>query len=187
MGLFDFFKRKSTPEPAPALPDMQPRCPHYTFAHQALRSVALADPLPCLGLLASADAGRFLAGLLESVSEHCAALGEKADFTADDIRVHPTRVGSYPCAVVQMPPPRAITEAFFVALVLLAAPEDPPERPEDARLRYFTLEKGFSLDGSERTVLCEWTETRHVNYGDGPAPHVEAFVAAVSELLGRDA
>ncbi len=189
MGLFDFFRRK---QPKPAAPDLveqdldEPRCHHYTFAHLALRSVAQEQPLAFLGVLASPDARRFLANLFQSVSEHCKEREPKPDFGIEDVAVHPVRIGHYPCAVIEMPRPRATTETFFVAAVLLADLDQGLPDSKDVKLRYFTLEKGFVIGGPPRTVLCEWTaEGSHVNYGDGPEPQLEAFTEAVREMLER--
>jgi hypothetical protein len=185
MWLFDRFRRKpQEPSDSNAADLDEPRCHHYVLAHQALRGAAFGDPLAYLGIMASPDARKFLTQMLRSVSEHCK--NDEPGFSARDIAVHPVRVDRYPCAVVELPRPRAVAEAYFTAAVLLA---DLQERlPESAppELRYFTLEKGFVLAGPPRTVLCEWTsEGSHANYGDGPIPQLPAFVKAVEELLSR--
>ncbi len=183
MGLFDWFRRKADPRPdawsADELLD-DPRCDHYAFAHQALRAVALEDPLGCLAVLASADARPFLAALVRSVTDFCRDrnVGPTAGLTADDLAVHRVRALGHPCAVVEMPAPRAAAEAHYVAVALTAEPSENPEA------RYFTLEKGLQLDGEARTVLCEWTaDGTHRNYGDGPPLGVEPFVRAIEGLM----
>ena len=158
------------------------RCRHYTFAHQALPSVAFSRPVAFLGVLASPDARRFLADLLHDVTEHCKEHEPNPDFTADDVAVHVARVGPYPCAVLEMPPPRAMPEAYFVAAVLLA-PYD-QEVPRDVKLRYFTLEKSGPLVPGGLAVLCEWTADRaHSNFGAGVPPQRDAFLEAIGHLL----
>jgi hypothetical protein len=185
VGFFNFFRRKQ--RSAAAAGDLdEPRCHHYALAHYALRSVAHKRPLGFLGILASPDAKRFLADLLESVAEHCAArqpAGQGGpDFSVADLTVHKVRVGPYPCTIIEMPRPRATTEAYFVAAVLLARLDQEMPEPEQVKLRYFTLEKGFVLGGPPRTVLCEWTEEgAHVNYGVGPTPRLEALVQGTGE------
>jgi hypothetical protein len=189
MGLFDFFRRKRhAAEPAlpafDALPEA--RCHHYTLAHVALRGVALRDPLLYVGVLASPDADRFLSDLFRSVADHCLAREPEPGFTAADLTVHRLRVGVFPCAVVELPPPRAMAEAHFTAAVLLADPAAGLPKDGPVPVRYFTLEMGFSLDGSNRTVLCEWTaDGTHANFGDGPEATVPAFVAALERLVAR--
>jgi len=189
MGLFDFFGRKpdTRHDPGPVEEDLdEPRCHHYMLAHYALRGAAFDDPLACLGILASPDAQRFLSHLLQSVSEHCKEREPRPDFSAERLAVHKVRVGRYPCAVVEMPRPRATTEAFFVAAVLLADPKGGMSESEEIELRYFILERGFVLGGPPRTVLCEWTsEGKHVNYGNGPEARLELFVRAVEEMVSK--
>ncbi len=189
MGLFDFFRRGPQPPPQPAAPQSdlaEPRCHHYTLAHQALRTVAFEQPAGFLGLLASPEARSFLADLLTAVTEHCQGREPWPDFGVEALTIHTFRVGQFPCAVVELPPPRAVTEAFFVAAVLLVDLDREQPAPQEAALRYFTLEKGFVLDGPPRTVLGEWTaEGSHHNYGDGPAPQLGPFVRAMEAMLAR--
>lgn len=189
MGLFSFFRRKRPPtvdSPVEEADLLRARCHHYVFAHVALRSVAFDHPLGFLGMLASPEPHRLLSDLMQSVSEHCREMEPQPDFHVDDIAVHTVRIGKYPCAAIEMPRPRAMTEAFFVAAVLLVDPALGMPDPSEVTLRYFTLEKGMSHDGSPRTVLCEWTrDGTHANYGDGPAPRLESFTAAVQDLLAK--
>jgi hypothetical protein len=185
MGLFDFFRRKQISASSESSDDLdQPRCRHYTLAHLALRSVAFEQPLMFLGVLASPKARAFLADMLVDVSEHCKDREPRGDFGVDDIGIHTLRVGSYPCAVLEMPRPRAMIEAHFVAAVLLEDPATPIGEGERIPLRYFTLEKGASFDGRPRTVLCEWTANgTHANLGDGPPAELAAFVKAIQGLM----
>jgi hypothetical protein len=209
MGLFDFLKRKSakptngdavssSSSPPPSSPSahhpesagdaMKPRCAHYAMAHYALRLNALKHPLAVLGVLASPRATELLADLLASCAESCRERGEEpADFTAADLRVHRGRVGQHPCAIVEFPAPQAVTEAYLTAIVLLADAAEPLEKWESATARYFTLEYGMSFErgGTPRTVLCEWTDTSHLNYGDGPPATPEAFAAAIEAKLNQ--
>lgn len=193
MGWFDWLKNLFRPHSQPSSEAFdkdqinQPRCMHYAFAHLGLRSLAFDDPLRCLAILSSDDSRKFLAYLLRSVEQHCQTRGDQLDFGLEDIVVHSVRMGRFPCSVVQMPEPRGITEAYFVALVLMIDPdaESLPDKPE---LRYFTLEKGFNVGGGPpRTVLCEWTaDGTHANYGDGPPPELRAFLEAVAGRLKKE-
>jgi hypothetical protein len=171
------------PSPAAAL-DAETRQAHYVFAHYALRSVALNDPVFYLGVLASPDGLAFLDDLLTKVREHARPGDPPPDFTAADCRIHTVRAGVYPCAVVELPPPRAMPEAYFTATVLLVDPADEQVDLKNAAVRYFTLELGLTLDGKSRTVLCEWArDGTHCNFGDGPSPTIEEFVPALGRLL----
>lgn len=79
-----------------------------------------------------------------------------------------------------------MTEAYFVAAVLLVDLEQETPEVDQPALRYFTLEYGATLDGPPRTVLCEWTaEGSHLNYGDGPEPTLATFAEAIEQLLTR--
>jgi hypothetical protein len=149
------------------------------LAHVALRQIALEDPLFYLGVLASERRSEFLEQLFESVDQHCRVQGARADFAAGDIAFHGLRVGQFPCAVLEFPPPREATEVFFTALVLLADPSQPLPEREALTAHYFTLERGFAFDGTPRTVLGGWTKDSHVNYGDGPEPTLANFAAAL--------
>lgn len=180
MGLFDFLKRK--PEPPPAV---EGPSPDYAFAHYALRQMALSDPLRFLAVMASPDAHRFLDALLDDVAEQC---GRKPSFDAQSITIHPTRVASFPCAIIRLPEPKEMAEAFMVAVIVPIDPSSTSLPASDTiKGRYFTLEKGFTLSNEPRTVLGEWDAQMHSNYGNGPAPTVEAFAAALTKLMSRDA
>jgi hypothetical protein len=186
MGRFDITDGKHPSIPATTTPSLgaETRPGHYVFAHYALRTIALDDPLVYLGVLASPDAQSFLDHLLKTVSQHARPGDAPPDFSAADCRIHTVRAGVYPCAVVELPPPHAMTEAYFTAAVLLLDPAQESADLKNAPVRYFTLELGFDLDSTPRTVLCEWTKDgTHVNFGDGPAPTLEGFVAAVSSHL----
>ena len=156
----------------------EPRCAHYTLAYFALREASLSDPLLYLAVLASPQRQKFLEKLLQSVAESCAERNEEPDFAATDLTVYCRRLNRYPCAIVEMPPPKAFAEAFFTALVAYVDPSGPVPDRSSVDAHYFTLECGVSMDGSPRTVLAEWTrDGTHNNFGDGPAPTLDAFVA----------
>ncbi len=178
MGLFDFLKQKSAVPPEDDGPS-----PHYVFAHYALRQIALSEPLRFLAIAASPEAEQFIDAILHDVAEHC---GRKTSFGADAVRIHPTRVHTFPCAVIELPEPGEMAEAYMVAVVVPIDPaSDEPPDMDTVQARYFTLEKGFSMSNEPRTVLAEWDTSAHANYGDGPAPTVEAFVQAISEHVNQ--
>jgi hypothetical protein len=187
MAWYDFLFKLGQSSPAETDPVTQAtdqaREGHYLLAHHALRSVALDDPLFYLGVLASPERGKFLTQMVAAVTKQCD--GRPPGFSADDLAVYPVRVGSFPTAVVQMPNPIAPPEAYFTALVLLAdADADPPEGDAALPARYFTLERGVSLDGTIRRVLCEWDKSAHSNFGEGPdAATLDGFLAAIGAVL----
>jgi hypothetical protein len=176
MGLLDFLKRKPRVPPEDEGPS-----PDYVFAHYALRQIALSDPLHLLAVAASPEAKPFFEHVLKLVADQC---GRRASFDAASLKIHATRVNDYACAVIELPEPREVAEAFMVALVLpIETSADKPPKIDEAQARYFTLEKGFALSNEPRTVLAEWDAQRHSNYGDGPAPTVDEFVAALGGHL----
>lgn len=83
-------------------------------------------------------------------------------------------------AIITLPEPQAITEAFFTAAVYRA-----PTTDQELITRYFTLEYGYnSSDNNFRTVLCEWTPDKvHKNFGTGPEPTPNAFLNAIRQQL----
>lgn len=188
MGLFDFLRRKSEPpsdSDTTAEDELDPRFVHYHLAHALLRDAALGSPLKFLVSFASPElAERFLRRAVEVIAEHRTPGESDSEFPIDEIRIHPLGVAGFPCVVIEMPEPRAVTETFFVAAVVLADLSGPLPDPAAVQARYFTLEKGIRLGGPSRTVLCEWTsDGTHRNYGDGPEPSLDVFVKAVERLL----
>ncbi len=157
----------------------EPRDHHYLFAHRLLPSLFFADPA---GLMAAL--GRERAALLTRMWR---LLGDK-EIVANAERIAPLGlwcemrdVAGISVALVSLPPPRAATEAYFVALAYRPA----PRRLFGPRplVRYLTLEYGLGLDGEPLTVLCEWHKGTHQNHGMGPGPTRDAFFEAVRGLL----
>lgn len=151
------------------------------MAHVALRQIGLSDPLRYLAILGSEEASGFLGHVFKMVSDDID--DEQPDFGAEALRIHCQRIGKFPCAVVEMPEPRSMTEAFFTGLVMLKEMGTGFTEGEKIPARYFTLEKGFEEDGTPRTVFCEWAAESHSNYGDGPAPTVVGFCEAIEAAL----
>lgn len=157
----------------------QPRFHHYQFVHVALPQIAFAEGWALTGILGSPVAQDFLASVLQQVK----AAGEPQhhlDFDASDIGLRLTRVLGLPSALIEMPPPSEMTEAFFAVIVFLGSVVPP--------VRYFTLELTDSWNGSLCTVLGEWApdeagQLMHLHLGPGPAPDPVEFLRAVSLLV----
>ena len=152
--------------------------PDYVFAHYALRQAALHDPLRFLTILAMPQAEQFIASVMKNVAEQC---GRPTTFNAADIQIHRVRINGFPSAIIQLPEPKEMAEAFMVALVLpMDKSGNPPPGHESLQGRYFTLEKGFSFSGEPQTVLAEWTaKGARANYGNGPLATVAEFINAL--------
>ena len=193
MGRFDFFKRGGAGNKGPGGRERErPRDQHYVFAHYVLRDLAFKHPLGCVGYLHSPDKEKMLASLWQEVGENCKASGSGDDgyVGGPPPTVRHAAIGSFPSAIVVMPEPQGPTEAYFVAIVLhvdVAAIQRGEDAPQQPQLSYYTLEKGVTLGGESRTVLCGWNAGgAHLNYGDGPPADFDAFVAAVTEhVAGR--
>jgi hypothetical protein len=184
MGLFDFFRKRKASTLSPG-GLAEPRTQHYVFAHVALRQLAFERPLETVGTLHTQDGPKFLQALWQDVAEQVRASGEPADIDGSALAFAGVRVGDLPCAVIRMPPPLAPAECHFVAIVLhvkLGGSDEPPaEKPE---ISYYTLERGITMGGGERTVLCGWDAAgTHLNYGEGPRADPDAFASAVKELV----
>jgi len=156
-----------------------PRHQHYAFAHVALPSLFFRDP------------EAFIAILNESKGN---VLNDLWGYVGQNMRwPHLVTAGGLGCeirnldaqttiALITLPAPQAITEAYFVALVY--RPQKRGVLPaREALARCFTLECGIEVGGGSRTVLCEWTKDHmHINRGDGPAPTPDAFLEAICDL-----
>lgn len=154
---------------------------HYVLAHMAFRKACQGDPLFFFETIASDKRDDFLRALWRMVCDMCSSSGEPT-FDIADVGITTRRIKNYPAVIVAMPPPAAVPQAHFVAIVLMVDVNTDtfPEKPE---LRYFTLERGAELDGTENTVLGGWKEDVHLNFGDGPPPIQAAFVAAIEEKI----
>ena len=173
--MWPFTRKRSAPK--------QPEsCPHhYVLAHTAFRKACEGDPLFFFEAIASAKKDDFLRALWRMVCEMCSSSGEPT-FDIADVAITTRRINNYPAVIVEMPPPTAVGQAHFVAIVLMidASADAAPEKPE---FTYFTLEKGEELGGTVKTVLGGWKGDMHLNFGDGPPPIQAAFVAAIEEKI----
>jgi hypothetical protein len=69
--------------------------------------------------------------------------------------------GEFRVGVLTLPMPREMTEAYLAAVI--------GKRGDPAFLRYFLWESSDSAsDQGSGTVIGEWAEARHSNYGPGP-------------------
>ncbi|MES2946501.1 MAG: hypothetical protein V4772_26835 [Pseudomonadota bacterium] len=154
----------------------EPRDHHYVFAHYTVREACAHDPLRFFAIVASPDQELFIAWLWKTTEKR---VGKPLiDVDPSELKVITCRVKESPAIILQMPSPVASAEAHLVA-VLLTDLQKPIDTETKAAFRYFTLEHGVTLDGSTRTVLCEWDESGHRNFGDGPLPTVEAFATVL--------
>ena len=158
---------------------------HYVLAHVALRQICMANPVGFFRLMGSQNRDKFLEDLWQKVRKNCDKEGEPS-FSIKDVKVETTKIGEFPTIIVTMPTPQFMAEVHMVGIVLKMNVKDFIENkiPEKPVAEYFTLEKGFNLDDSERTVFCKWDATgNHLNYGTGPNPTSAEFINAISKML----
>lgn len=152
----------------------KPRDHHYTFAYEMLPKLFFSDPSKFIEMI-STHKDDYVYFIWKSVGEKwinndsdimtpnglsCAVIN-----AGDDITV----------AIVKLPPPEVMPEAYFVAMVY-----NPPNA------QYITLEKSLNLeDGSPSSVLCGLAGNEmHFNYGGGPSePTFRSFYDAVIRLI----
>jgi len=148
-----------------------PRQEHYVFAHVALRNSVVGQPEAFWNAMASSAASDALAGLWEAVQESLKRPKQAPEGLSGSVR----HFKGGKLALVRLPTPEAMTECWFVAVVI---------QPE---FRYFTLEWTELLEGGHATVLCEWrkqgNDFTHVNFGEGPPATEAAFLEAVERLV----
>ena len=183
-----FWKRKK--QPATEWLD-QPRRHHYLYAHHILRGFCNDDPVQFFSYIASDERDVFAGFVWHKVREYVDA-EEKTDLDAGEFVFSCLRLAGSPTILVEMPRPRAITEALFVAIVLLAKGDSDPETPQ---CRYFTLELGYDLlgpDPQSHAVIGEWVEDhdsessgKHLNYGPAQDMNPESFLMEVERLIAE--
>jgi len=154
--------------------------PYCAFAHMVLPAFASAYPAEFFALMPTDGRAQVLDLLWRETESRAGPFPVDLDTTS--INVTCGAIDGIPAVLIEMPKPVALAETFYVALISLNGLPS-REAPADADLRYVTLELGRNLDGSARTVLCEWRHGIHFNYGDGPEPAPAAFCSAVRELL----
>jgi hypothetical protein len=154
----------------PAKTMVLPRTQHYAFAHRMLPALFFAEPARFIAILEKSGKN-FLHFLWNRLGNRLEAsklvAAEGLDYQIKKLENNTT------IALITLPPPQAMTEAYFVAPVF---------RPQGNR--FITLEYSFNfIEGGLRTVLGEWTTTSHLNMGDGPEPTLEAFFEKVVNLI----
>src|SRR6476660_4269749 len=140
---------------------------HYHFAHVAMRAFAFAEPDITVFSLADAKGSQRLIGaVLSQVAEFYELDEQQVRALARGFTVTVRRADDLPIYVISMPAPQNATDCYFVGIVSL----------HDGGVEYFTLERSI-MDG---TMICGWSaDGAHLNYGSGPNPDVDAFVARI--------
>lgn len=156
---------------------------HYEFAHIRLRDFAVSDPDRFLTMMGSDDATDFLQYFWDMVSGD--SEGSELCFSKEgELSVEYGLVGSYPYNLISLPSPVASCECYMV-LFLVKNDIDEIDDETEYDLAYYTLEKGETTSGEDRTVLGGWdlNTGSHLNYGSGPVADKNQFLEAVSRIL----
>jgi hypothetical protein len=150
----------------------EPRRHHYMFAHRELPSGARRFGADLVA--AGRDGQLTLDVVWNRVGE---GLPEPDRLPAEGLSHSYHERAGHRVLLISLPTARYPTEAHFTAI---AVPT------EGEAVRYFTLEYAVSpMDGGRYTVLGEWNEQRHINYGEGPPPDADAFLTAIDQMLSR--
>lgn len=152
--------------------DDEPRQHHYEFAHVVLRAIVFRAGRLMLDLAANG-------GLTALVHESWDRVGEglppERRLPSDGLRGERIDTPDLCAAVIVLPTPEHVAEAYLVALV--SDPADPE------RIDFFTLEHAWRPAGEPPTALAHWTrDGRHLELGDGPEPDPRAFLDAVARV-----
>ncbi len=165
----------------------QPRRHHYRFAHEALCTSFFEVPFELIGVFQTSDA--------------TAEMQRYWDFVGQDLGDATLPSGGLACTTemhfgidrgdglgapvhlcfVTLPPARQTTEAHFICMAFAI-----DDNGEPVVQRYFTLEHALGDGGAAITMLGEWRDGAHLNYGVGPAPELALFRGHVERLLGGD-
>jgi hypothetical protein len=153
--------------------DDQPHRHHYLFAHRELPMAAFRYGED---LVRVAHGGNLAEGLAKLWVDLGTALPPDARLPADGLRATWHDAGNHEVALVEMPPPGGMTDAYLAAIVV---------GKDGGPVRYLVLERSLPDDaGQPTTVLGEWLSSGdHVNLGAGPPPEPAAFLVAVRERL----
>jgi hypothetical protein len=166
----------------------QPRGQHYEFAHVALAEAIISNPDGFLDELAGSGGEDMLAEIWRRCREKFPSSEDYVDRAGLAATVEQLPSGPR-CAVVEMPPPERMGEAYMVAAVVVPGGKLLGLFPRPPGVRYFTLELSYRTKAERTTSLFEWRYSdsggrSHVTRGTGLAVDRAAFLAAVDEHLG---
>lgn len=195
---------------------MDPRPQAYDFEHIVLRDAVLEDPIMFLWASRLPDAAKKLQNIWRRCAGDGPSIDADALTVWVDARVPlSTIVVSLPApaaitecyfvaAFIAVPielveqldrEHQAVPaqDALDRALKVLVGTTDHHQRSTwNVPAVFFTLERGEGPSGALRTVLGQWQrqedgEVHHLNFGDGPRPDRDAFLAAVAAILRQPA
>ncbi len=156
---------------------------YYIFVHTSLRLLAFSKPVQLLDALESPRCQGLLAQLLQNIDDEVGNVIPRT-FEASDIKISCMLLKNRPCAILQMPPPERLAEAFFVAIWSRHEWEELCEKGMESAsaseplIHYFTLERPHKPTRKSPTVFCRWnSEGVHQIFGVSPkSASYEEFV-----------
>lgn len=162
-----------------------PRPFYYVLAHVALRELAMSDPGRFLEAVSGDGASLFLQQIWDRVR---ADVAPDKEIPTELIRCNVDNLaGGRHLAVINMPTPGRITEAFFVAALVDQPAKHLGFLTRRPTCRYFTLELGESDEGEPETIFCEWLRDKggvsHHNYGPIQSGGRDGFVYAIRSMI----
>ena len=156
--------------------DGEPHRHHYLFAHRELPMAAFRyGP----DLVRVARGGNLGEGLTRLWVDLGTALPPGDRLGPEGLGASWHDLGGYEVALVRMPPPGGVTDAYLAAIAV---------HKDGEQVRYLVLERSVSGDtGLPTTVLGEWLSAGdHVNLGAGPPPDPALFLSAVRDRLADE-
>lgn len=151
----------------------RPRSHHYAFVHRMIPSLLEARLEEIISIFIGKEGQNFL----EAMWDKCGQLIEEGapKLPSDGLSYFVEPRSEEPLKVViQFPRPERITEGHMAALLVWRSGE----------YRYFILEFGVDIFSKENySVLCEWRDGSHLNYGPGPQANPRNFLERVMSLV----
>jgi heat shock protein HspQ len=149
---------------------------HYIFAHRILPQIVFDDPDAFYGVMRDGRSAPVLEALWHRVGEETGQpiftpYGE----TALKVRAHDFlgRLG----VVIELPEPRVMTEAWYIAVIS-------DDQSAGEPWRYLMLENTDRVDENPRAVLCEWfNDGSRQNHQQTVLPTFDNMVKAVERHL----
>jgi len=167
---------------------------HYTFAHRATPGAFWRDPAEFVAALRSEAGQEIVTNVWDAIGADIEEKGVGVALPSSGLHVTPAELDGRDAAIISLPEPEQMTEAWFIAVVgphPFAQPDDDDAAPG---ARYFTLEKTIDIAAEmdpapepspDLAVLCEWThEGTHANTSVVVPATLERFEVAVLERLG---
>jgi hypothetical protein len=149
----------------------KPRPQAYEFGQRTVLRVALRHPARFLELAVSGNLCPTLTELWNQIGARLLADERLSD---EGMHTFVHQANDYSVVIVRPPLAEHITEAHFIAVAIVGV------RVE----RYFVLERGWKLDDTPTSWLCELTPAAHICLGEGPFPDDEdGFLKAVLSRL----